>query len=249
VHKLSRSKNDEPLYLQVARALREDIVKGVLPVGSQLPTEDRLCESFAVSRHTVREALRRLREDGLVASKQGAGTVVISPRSSQSELLHAVSINDLASLAQGRRFSISSMEMEPVDGELAAQLGVDPGETWLVVRGIYRKLGDDQPDCWADYYINREFAAVGRILHHHSGPVFTLIEDLFGQTIAEVRQEITATVISRKLAATLEVKSGTAAVVVQRAYKTTTGQIAQVTVGTHPVSRFHHSMTLQRVKS
>ena len=43
-------------YLQVARTLRKEIVDGVYPVGSQLPTEQQLCERFEVSRYTVREA-------------------------------------------------------------------------------------------------------------------------------------------------------------------------------------------------
>ena len=41
-------------YLQVARTLRKEIVDGVYPVGSQLPTEHELCERFAVSRYTIR---------------------------------------------------------------------------------------------------------------------------------------------------------------------------------------------------
>src|SRR6266403_2428203 len=73
-------KSDDPLYLQVVRALKDEIVTGVHPVGSQLPTEEELCERFAVSRYTIREALRRLREDNLVASRPRAGTLVI-PRS------------------------------------------------------------------------------------------------------------------------------------------------------------------------
>ena len=60
------ARSSEPLYLQVVRALKEDIVSGVYPIGSQLPTEEELCERFSVSRYTVREALRRLREDSLV---------------------------------------------------------------------------------------------------------------------------------------------------------------------------------------
>lgn len=68
-------------YLKVARTLRKEIADGVYPIGSQLPTEHELCERFNVSRYTVREALRRLREDNLVASRPRAGTVVIpAPR-------------------------------------------------------------------------------------------------------------------------------------------------------------------------
>ena len=40
------------------------------------------------------------------------------------------------------------------------------------------------PVCWTEYYIHRDFAAVGRLLQRHTGPVFPLIEDLFGVSIA-----------------------------------------------------------------
>ncbi len=89
------TRTDSPLYQRIARALREEIVSGVYPVGSLLPTEDSLCERFSVSRYTIREALRRLREDGLVSSRQGAGTVVIPPRSTGSDIHQVMSSNDL----------------------------------------------------------------------------------------------------------------------------------------------------------
>ena len=57
----------------MARTLRKEIVDGVYPVGSQLPTEHELCERFEVSRYTIREALRRLRDDNLVASRPARG--------------------------------------------------------------------------------------------------------------------------------------------------------------------------------
>ncbi len=66
-------RSDDPLYLQVVRALKDEIVSGVYPVGSQLPTEEELCDRFSVSRYTVREALRRLREDNLVVFAARSG--------------------------------------------------------------------------------------------------------------------------------------------------------------------------------
>jgi DNA-binding GntR family transcriptional regulator len=78
------AKSDDPLYMQVVRALKDEIVSGIYPVGSQLPTEEELCDRFSVSRYTVREALRRLREDSLVSSRQGAGTTVVPPHPADS---------------------------------------------------------------------------------------------------------------------------------------------------------------------
>lgn len=242
-------KSNEHLYLQVARALKEEIVGGVYPVGSQLPTEDELCERFSVSRYTVREALRRLREDNLVSSRQGAGTIVTSGCSSDAYAHDIMSINDLVSWSAGRRFVIESMEMVALDEKLASRTGLASGDEWLVARGFGHVDGADNPVCGAEYYVNKEFAAVGRLLHRHTGPIFPLIEDLFGQRISEVHQEIGATLISPALADSLKVKAGTAALEVRRTFKLTNGEIAQVTISTHPASRYRHSMTMRRVRA
>jgi len=241
--------SDDHLYLRVARALKKEIVGGVYPVGSQLPTEDDLCERFSVSRYTVREALRRLREDNLVSSRQGAGTTVVPRHSSGSYAQDVMSINDLVSWSVGKRFVIETMEMIAIDEELASRSGLTSGDESLAVRGFGYMDGVDCPVCWAEYYISRDFAAVGRLLPRHTGPIFPLIEDLFGVAVVEVHQEIGATLISAPLAPTLRVEAGTAALEVRRSYKASDGKVVQVTISTHPASRFRHEMTLRRVRS
>ncbi len=238
----------DPLYLQLVHALKEEIVSGVHPVGSQLPTEEELCARFSVSRYTVREALRRLREDNLVASRQGAGTIVVAPRHSDSFVHEVMSINDLVAFATGVRFAINTIEMVVADDKLASRIGVASGEEWLSVRGFRHTEGSELPVCWTEVYINREFAAVGRLLQRHTGPIFHLIEDLFGQSIVEVHQEIAAALVSAELARGLKVKAGASALEVQRTYKLATGKIAQVAINTHPAARFRHAMTMRRVK-
>jgi GntR family transcriptional regulator len=56
--------------------LRQAIARGTFRPGSQLPTEAELCQMLGVSRTVVREALRVLEEDGLVARRHGVGTFV-----------------------------------------------------------------------------------------------------------------------------------------------------------------------------
>jgi GntR family transcriptional regulator len=250
----SDSKVVDHRYLQVARTLRKEIVDGVYPVGSQLPTELELCQRFAVSRYTIREALRRLREDNLVSSRPRTGTLVVPRPSSDSYVQHVMSINDLVTFATGTRFAIESIALVTVDDELAARTGLTRGEQWLAVVGF--RLADvagsaESPGpalCRTEYYINRAFAAVGRLLQRHEGPIFPLIEDLFGLSIVEVHQEIAAVLIAPALADGLHVESGAPALQVQRTYSTSDGLVAQVTINTHPASRFRHSMTMRRVR-
>jgi len=243
---MSETTSGDHRYLQVARALRKDIVDGVYPVGSQLPTEHELCQRFSVSRYTVREALRRLRDDNLVSSRPRAGTLVV-PRTS-SDAYDVMSINDLVAFAIDARFVIESIAMVTVDDELATRTQLGKGQEWLAVRGFRETEDAESPLCRTEYYINRAFAAVGRLLQRHSGPIFPLIEDLFGLRIVEVHQEIAAVLISPALAAGLAIEPGTPALEVHRTYTTSDGQVAQLTVNTHPASRFRHSMTMRRLR-
>lgn len=236
-------------YLQVARTLRKEIVDGVFPVGSQLPTEHELCERFEVSRYTIREALRRLREDNLVASRPRAGTLVVPRPAANSYVQDVVSINDLLTFATGAQFAIDTNSMVTIDEALHVRTGLPTGSEWLAVRGYRQAEGASAPVCQTEYYINRAFAAVGRLLQRHTGPIFPLIEDLFGVSIAEVHQEIGAVLVSQELAAQLGVEPGSAALEMRRTYTTSDGEVAQVTVNTHPSSRYRHSMTMRRVKA
>ena len=57
----------------VARSLLRNVLDGGLQPGEKLPTERELAEQFKVSRHVVREALKRLEALGLLRIQQGSG--------------------------------------------------------------------------------------------------------------------------------------------------------------------------------
>lgn len=63
-----------PLSLLVSRQLRDRIVSGALPLGTQLPSEKVLTEQFGVSRSTIREALRILQAQGLLSGGEQVTT-------------------------------------------------------------------------------------------------------------------------------------------------------------------------------
>lgn len=66
----------EPLYQQLYRSLRQDILEGRLPAGTRLPPTRLLCRQLDVSRNTVIGAIDQLQAEGFVRSKVGAGTYV-----------------------------------------------------------------------------------------------------------------------------------------------------------------------------
>jgi GntR family transcriptional repressor for pyruvate dehydrogenase complex len=73
VYKLVRTSR---LYEQIVQQIEESIVKGDLKTGDQLPAERDLAQRFGVSRTAVREAVKALREKGLVEAYSGRGTFI-----------------------------------------------------------------------------------------------------------------------------------------------------------------------------
>ena len=73
VYKLVRTSR---LYEQIVQQIEESIVKGELKPGDQLPAERDLAQRFGVSRTAVREAVKALREKGLVEAYSGRGTFI-----------------------------------------------------------------------------------------------------------------------------------------------------------------------------
>ena len=68
--------NITSLYRQIADTLRQEIAAGHFQPGGKLPSEAALEQRFAVSRVTVRLALKHLTEQGMVERKQGKGTYI-----------------------------------------------------------------------------------------------------------------------------------------------------------------------------
>jgi Transcriptional regulators len=129
---LKSARSERKTLTDVAQQeLRQAITAGTFQPGSQLPTEAELCEILGVSRTVVREALRMLEDDGLVARRHGVGTFVRN-----KPILKNLNFNfgitemiESAGLKSGT--SHLAIQKEAADEEKAEQLHV-PMETPLI---------------------------------------------------------------------------------------------------------------------
>lgn len=228
--------------------LRTEIAEGVHEAGGLLPTEAELCRRFEVSRHTVREALRTLRDERLVESRQGAGTIV-SPLSRADEFqLEALSINDLAAYASELQLEVRSVGMETISRETSQWTGIPEGENWLAVRGFAMAKGQPLPVCWSEHFIHADFAIVEPFVRKHRGPLFLLIEKVSGEAIAEIAQDVSAALVPDELAGDFGVEPRSAGMDVWRSYRTQGGRVAQITLHHHPANRFRFSTVMRRIR-
>jgi DNA-binding GntR family transcriptional regulator len=235
-----------PLYRRVVEALRREILTGALAPGARLPTEEGLCRRFGVSRHTVREALRRLREERLVTSRQGAGSMV-APRAEPPLYVHDVaSVEELLQYATETRYEAGSSRFVIAQGALAERLDCPPGTRWLRVEGFRYAPAVPLPLCWPEVFVHAVYGRVGEALGQRPGPVFALIEEMYGERVTEIEQTLRGAALPAAAAAGLAAKPGGAAIEIRRAYRLATGRLAEIAFNLHPAERFSYSLTLRR---
>jgi GntR family transcriptional repressor for pyruvate dehydrogenase complex len=95
----------------------EAMSSGEYPESGRLPTETELAQQYSVSRPTVREALSRLRLDGLIASRRGSGSYVL--RRPDRNIKRFAPIESIADVQRCFAFRIA---LESASAGLAADL-------------------------------------------------------------------------------------------------------------------------------
>lgn len=71
-----------PLYIQIKNRIKEMIFEGNLPSNYIMPAERKLAEQLGVNRTTILNAYRELKEEGLLDSHVGQGTIVLAAKES-----------------------------------------------------------------------------------------------------------------------------------------------------------------------
>src|ERR1700728_1563107 len=236
----------EPLYLKLVQIIKQDIKNGRAPIGTLLPSEIELGRQHGVSRHTVREALRQLRVEGLVAARKGSGTTVISLGSTNPYVHEVASIEQLVEYATGTQYEVGTSKLVKADAKLAKRLGCVEGEEWMRIEGLRYAPGQDAPICWTEVYIHSDYTNVLRMIGRGSGPIYAWIEDMHGEYINEIEQVLSARDVPHALGKKLGVKPGSMAIEVRRIYRLDTGKIAEIAFNLHPAHRFRYAMTLRR---
>lgn len=102
---------DRTLSDQVYEKILAMILSGETPVGAKLPTEHALSEVLEVSRPVLRQALKQLREDGVVVSRQGSGSFV--QRRPETAVLEFAPVGSIADIQRTFEFRAA------IEGEAA----------------------------------------------------------------------------------------------------------------------------------
>jgi len=115
----------KPVYVKIYEQILHDIETGIYQTLEKLPSENFFAEKFGVNRHTVRQALKLLKEKGVIYSKQGKGNFItnieipysITNKSSYSSIIYDLGYEPYSKL-------ISAKVVDPSE-EIANALGIN----------------------------------------------------------------------------------------------------------------------------
>lgn len=233
-----------PRYLYIHAVLRDWIYQGRYRPGSQLPTEDKICQMFGVSRITTRKALALLADERLIVRNPGRGTFVTddladAPVQGDMEQL----LRKVRRLGSNTRISNASVDMVEADPDTARDLRLDEGS--LVQRAAHVRLLDGKPIGYCETFIPADLKIRFSPTEFNTHPMLTLLERK-GIDIGWADQLIGATLADARFSRLLDVPVGAALVRVRLVVFDTRQRPVERLVAYYRGDHYDHHIRLTR---
>jgi GntR family transcriptional regulator len=205
-------KGADPLWAQLLADLRTRLEGHEFDAA--FPGELALVAEYKVSRHTVREALRRLREEGLVVAGRGRTPRLAAPVEIEQQLGSLYSLfSAVESTGREQRSVVRTLDVR-ADGVVAARLGLE--ESTPLVHLERLRLAEGEPLAVDRVWLPEEIAApLLDVDFTHTG-VYPELERLCGIRVAGGRENIRAVVPTAEERRLLEIDGDVAALAIER---------------------------------
>ncbi len=230
-----------PLYAQLARILRSQIISGEYKSGDMLPPEGELSKTFGVSRITVRAALRILSDEGLIVRYSGRGTFVAGS-SSPGAFWAACSIMDLIHSGPETRRELLARRVLHASRGLAERLQAPIGARIIEIQRL--AYVDESPFVYSTlttpYAVGRQVSAESL---GNDTLIFRLLETL-KLTLSHVDQWTTASLADARIAGILRISPGDPILVVELIFYDAEGRPVELAVNRFR-SQFRHHIRLK----
>lgn len=204
-----------PRYVQLADLIRQRIGKGIWKEGDKLPSLERLVEEFGVARVTVRQAIDRLRRDGLVSPQRGRGTFVTKAPSTERWLRVETTLARLAETYRDTEPTILTIDEASSRMPRLAEADGVPAERYVHMRRVHAR--DGRPYCvidiWLDHAVFRR-----RPVRFRRETVIPLLLDMPGVRIVHAGQVLTIGTSDLDVARLLGTTAGSPVAEVRRVF-------------------------------
>ncbi|MEU8377901.1 GntR family transcriptional regulator [Streptosporangium sp. NPDC048865] len=138
---MTRDPGHEARYRAIAADLAAKIRAGHYAPGEALPSQRDLSASYGVTLMTLRQALRRLSDEGLISQQAGRGTFVSPPHLAYQLGPLQSFVDDLRKQGHEVRTVVVGRSLRRIPARVAAQLRTAPGETALRLERVREFAG------------------------------------------------------------------------------------------------------------
>jgi len=232
-----------PLYHKLEQELRTRILSGEFKSGEVLPTEQRICSQYGVSRITVRRALETLIAEGLITRKRGVGTFYTPPQAAgiRSITLSGSLDEFLATRGVVEKDVLASCEAVAPE-HVVRGLRLQSGGT--VMRFDLLTVLDGLPIACSELYLP---PAIGRKIdpadiQDRRLPIIRAIEQKLGFRVARAEQTLEADIARPIAAAQLGLEPMTPVLKTTRVYFDTAGTPIEMIISLMHPERYRYSM-------
>lgn len=194
-----------PLYTQIRKSLRDDIINKVLVPGQKIPSEDELASKFGVSRMTVRQGISDLLDEGILYRRHGVGTFVAQPHFDRDHSRLTSFIESARDEGIDLVVQVLIADILPAKLKVAQSLALQEGD--LVVRVKTLRYAIGIPITVHDTYVPyKQFPQLLQedLEAHHLWDIF----DSYGFPVRRAVQRLEAREADEEIAHLLEIDEG-----------------------------------------
>ncbi len=203
-----------PRYRQLKKILEERVRSGEFAPGARFPTEQELCRAYGLSRGTVRQAIDKLVNAGLLRREQGRGTFVNAPQ--RTPVFFRLAGFDEEMKARGLHPSakLLSRRALPASREVARHLKIPVGEKTIEI--VRLRLADGKPMAYETRFLRYKLCPQLLEEDLENQSIHALLIDKYNIPLRRARYTIEARTLSKKEAAHLQSEPGAAGFAVER---------------------------------
>ena len=209
-----------PKFLQIAQHLREQIVRGDLAPGAEVPSERALASAWGVSRPTATRALEALRQEGLVTSVVGAGTFVREVAAYRRALHRYHRFRERgAQYGPGESVEIVAAELCPAPDFVAEALRISTGDEVITRRRVISSEREGPVEIATSWWPAALAEIAPRLLIAETlGGIGSVryVESVTGRHALYARDRVAARLATPQEATDLRLRTGAEAVLVYR---------------------------------
>jgi Transcriptional regulators len=198
-----------PLYYQFKQTLKELIQNGTLAVGEQIPTENEFCDALAISRPTVRQALKELINEGLLTRRKPLGTFVSQPKIDSYFFEQLASYDDeMKLLGLTPSTKVLVVNQTQVTGEIAYNLKINEADEVVYLKRL--RFTDDDPMVVVETFLpSKLFPGLSKN-DFNKLSLYETLETQYHCPVQSVHRTIEATLADDEIAKLLGIDKGSA---------------------------------------